>query len=76
MVSTSTTQIEINRAVSLLGIQDEVMRKNIDSVKNVLHMRISAHTLDDAPNSIKEFLLQLSEGWSIDTSLTDNNRGP
>jgi hypothetical protein len=70
-VSTSTSQIEINRAVSLIGIENLEMQENFDRIKKILHMRVSIPTAEDAPEHIKEFLLALAEGGAIDTSANE-----
>jgi hypothetical protein len=71
-VSTSTTQIEINRAVSLLPpIEDEGIRAKFEAIKQVLGMRVSLSSPEDATDVVKEFLLVLGEGGTIDVNTTD-----
>ena len=70
-VSTSTTQMEINRAVSLLQIEDEGINNKFNAVKKVLRMRVSLPTPEDAPETLKNFLLALGDGGSIDVNAKD-----
>jgi hypothetical protein len=71
-VSTSTTQIEINRAVSLLpSIEDEDIQSKFQVIKQVLGMRVPLSTPEDVPDAVKEFLLALGEGGTIDVNIPD-----
>jgi SUMO ligase MMS21 Smc5/6 complex component len=70
-VSTSTSQIEINRAVSLIGIENLEVQEKFNDIKKILHMRGSIPTAEDAPENIKDFLLALEQGGAIDTSANE-----
>jgi hypothetical protein len=70
-VSTSTTQMEINRAVSLLQIEDEGINNKFNAVKKVLRMRVSLPTPENALETLKDFLLALGDGGTIDVNAKD-----
>jgi hypothetical protein len=65
-ISTSTTQIEINRAVSLAGIEDDGIRGKFDVIKEVLRMRVSAPTpRKPLKRCVRNLRLALGDGTSI-----------
>jgi hypothetical protein len=44
------------------------MQEQFDRIKKILRMRVSIPTAEDAPEYIKDFLLALEQGGTIDTS--------
>ncbi len=71
-VSTSTTQLEINRAVSLVGVEDDSIRVKFEAINQVIGMRVSAPTPEEAPEIVRNFLVALGDGVSIDTTAKDS----
>ncbi len=70
-VSTSTTQLEINRAVSLVGVENDSIRVKFEAIKQVIGMRFSAPTPEEAPEIVRSFLVALCDGISMDTTANE-----